>query len=127
MKRKKPHGQAKNVAYTKKDATYDKQAKVVLGNRQMLAPILQRVVPEFRDVSLVEIQDHCIDGEPQISTVPVAPGKTNRKFRRAAKYIRGRQTEDSVLPAERTDEFYHALPTARNLRGRRFSREQGKL
>lgn len=97
MKRKKPHGQAQNVAYTKKDATYDKQAKVVLGNRQMLAPILQRVVPEFRDVSLVEIQDHCIDGEPQISTVPVAPGKTNRKFRRAAKYIRGRQTEDSVL------------------------------
>ena len=51
MERKKQRGQAQNVAYTKKDATYDKQAKVVLGNRQMLAPILQRVVPEFRDVS----------------------------------------------------------------------------
>ena len=63
----------------------------------MLAPIVQRVVPEFRDVSLEEIQDHCIDGEPQISTVPVAPGKTNRRRRRVPKYIRGRQTEDSVL------------------------------
>ena len=97
MKRKKRRGQAQTAAYTETDRTYDKTAKAVLGNRQMLAPIVQRVVPEFRDISLEEIQDHCIDGEPQISTVPVAPGKTNRKRRRAAKYIRGLQTEDSVL------------------------------
>ena len=101
MKRKKRRGQAQTAAYTETDRTYDKTAKAVLGNRQMLAPVVQRVVPEFHDISLEEIQDHCIDGEPQISAVPVAPGKTNRKRRRAAKYIRGLQTEDSVLPAER--------------------------
>ena len=97
MRRKKRRGNAQVATYTEEDATYDKQAKTVLGNRQMLAPVVKRVVPEFHDVSLEEIQDHCIDGEPQISTVPVAPGKTNRKRRRAAKYIRGLQTEDSVL------------------------------
>lgn len=97
MRRTKQRGNAQNVTYTKADATYDKQAKAMLANRQMLALVLQRVVPEFRDVSLEEIQDHCIDGEPQIGTVPVASGKTNRRRRRAAKYIRGRQTEDSVL------------------------------
>ncbi len=80
MKRKKRRGQAQTAAHTETDRTYDKTAKAVLGNRQMLAPIVQRVVPEFRDISLEEIQDHCIDGELQISTVSVAPGKTNRKL-----------------------------------------------
>ena len=98
MRRKRQRKTAQAAAaYTEEDRTYDKAAKVVLGNRQMLAPVVQRVVPEFHDVSLEEIQGHYIDGEPQISTVPVAPGKTNRKRRRVPKYIRGRQTEDSVL------------------------------
>jgi len=71
MKRKKRRGQAQTAAYTETDRTYDKTAKAVLGNRQMLAPVVQRVVSEFHDISLEEIQDHCIDGEPQISAVPV--------------------------------------------------------
>ena len=98
MRRKRQRKTAQAAAaYTEEDRTYDKAAKVVLGNRQMLAPVVQRVVPEFHDVSLEEIQGHYIDGEPQISTVPVAPGETNRTRRRVPKYIRGRQTEDSVL------------------------------
>lgn len=96
MRRKKHRENAQTAAYTETDWTYDKQAKAMLGNRQMLAPVVKRVVPEFHDVSLEEIQDHCIEAT-QISTVPIAPGKTNRKRRRAAKYIRGLQTEDSVL------------------------------
>ena len=72
MKKKKRRGQAQAAAYTETDRTYDKAAKAVLGNRQMLAPVVQRVVPEFHDISLEEIQDDCIDGEPQISAVPVA-------------------------------------------------------
>ena len=96
MRRKEHRGNAQTAAYTENDRTYDKQAKAMLGNRQMLAPVVKRVVPEFHDVSLEEIQDHCIEAT-QISTVPVVPGKTNRKRRRAAKYIRGLQTEDSVL------------------------------
>ena len=97
MRQKKQRRNVQTAAYTEAEWTYDKQAKAVLGNRQMLAPIVQRVVPEFRNVSLEEIQDRCIESEPQISIVPVAPGKTNNKRRRVSKYIRGRQTEDNVL------------------------------
>ncbi len=97
MKREGRRKQSQAATYTETDWTYDKQAKAVLGNRQILAPIIKRVAPEFHDVSLEEIQDHCIDGEPQIGTVPVAPGKTNRKRQRTTQYIRGRQTEDSVI------------------------------
>ena len=81
MRRKRRRKTAQAAAYTQEDRTYDKTAKAVLGNRQMLAPIVQRVVPEFREVSLEEIHAHCMHGEPPLSTVPVAPG----------------QTEDSVL------------------------------
>lgn len=45
MRRTRQHGSAQNAAYTKADATYDTQAKAMLANRQMLAPVLQRVVP----------------------------------------------------------------------------------
>ena len=40
MRRTKQRGNAQNVTYTKADATYDKQAKAMLANRQMLAPVL---------------------------------------------------------------------------------------
>lgn len=78
------------------DMTYDKAAKEVLALRQILAPILKRLVPEFQTLSFDTIARDCIEGTPWVGTVPVAPGRTNRAFRRRVpKRIRGLQTEQS--------------------------------
>ena len=63
------------------DMTYDKAAKEVLALRQILAPILKRLVPEFQSLSFDTIAQDCIEGTPWAGTVPVAPGRTNRSFR----------------------------------------------
>lgn len=55
---------------------YDTNAKRILANKQVLARILKKTVSELRDMSFPEIMK-CIEGEPEISTVPVHPGLTN--------------------------------------------------
>ena len=61
--------------------TYDKAAKEFLAMRQILAPILQETVTEFRHFSLETIERDCIENAPWISSIPVDPGRTNRKPR----------------------------------------------
>ena len=76
--------------------TYDKAAKDVLALRKILAPILQETVSEFRHYSLETIERDCIENDPWVSSIPVDPGRTNRKFRRRlSRKIRGRGTEQS--------------------------------
>lgn len=70
-------------------AVFDTNAKRILANKQVLARILKRTVSEFKDMSFNEIIG-CVEGEPQISTVPVHPGITNSPS------ITGMQTEDKV-------------------------------
>lgn len=85
----------KQVALSE-DMTYDKAAKEVLALRQILAPILKRLVPEFRMLSFDTIARDCIEGATWVGTIPVAPGRTNRAFHRhAPQRIRGLQTEQS--------------------------------
>lgn len=60
-----------------KKASYDAEAKNVLACRQVLAPVMKRTVAEFHDVSLKEIEETCIEGEPYVGIVPVDPGLTN--------------------------------------------------
>ncbi|WP_294154876.1 PD-(D/E)XK nuclease family transposase [uncultured Selenomonas sp.] len=73
-------------------ASYDKAAKNFLANRQVLAPIMQGTIPEFRDVSLQEIEEHCIEENPVVGEVPVDPGMTNQRL---PEKIHGMQTEAS--------------------------------
>lgn len=68
---------------------YDTNAKRILANKQVLARILKKTVSEFRDMSFPEIMK-CIEGEPEISTVPVHPGLTNSPT------ITGMQNEDNI-------------------------------
>ncbi len=70
-------------------AVFDTHAKRILANKQVLARILKKTVSEFTELSFEEIME-CIEGEPQISTVPVHPGVTNSPT------ITGMQTEDKV-------------------------------
>lgn len=68
---------------------YDTNAKRILANKQVLARILKKTVSELRDMSFPEIMK-CIEGEPEISTVPVHPGLTNSPT------ITGMQNEDNI-------------------------------
>ena len=70
-------------------AAFDTHAKRILANKQVLARILKKTVSEFKDMSFDEIIG-CVEGEPQISTVPIHPGVTNSPT------ITGMQTEDKV-------------------------------
>ncbi|WP_373212104.1 hypothetical protein [Ruminococcus sp. 5_1_39BFAA] len=88
---------AKALSLAESKEQYDAQCKRVLGNKVILAWILKRVAKEFSDMKIGEIMD-CIEGEPEISTVPVDPGKTNRER------VSGMSNEDTV-PDEGTVTF----------------------
>ena len=52
---------------------YDTEVKKILSNKTILSWILKFTVTEFKSYSIQEIRE-CIEGEPQISEVPVRPG-----------------------------------------------------
>lgn len=56
---------------------YDLLAKSILSKKPVAAYLLKGVVPEFKDASLKDIAEKYIEGEIQVSSVPVNPGKTN--------------------------------------------------
>lgn len=72
-------------------AAYDAAAKRLLSKRKILAFILKHTVPEFRDVSLADIENVCIEGEPEVAATLVDPDYTNTR----PDSIRGDREEDS--------------------------------
>lgn len=68
---------------------YDQAAKMFLSKKKMLAWILKRVVVEYKDVSLKDIEETYIEGEPQVSVVPVNPDHP------VPQSIKGSRNEDS--------------------------------
>ena len=73
----------------KNKAKYDAQVKKILSDKRILAWILKHSVEEFRETSIEQAMA-CIEGEPEIATVPVAPGS------RKPEAISGAATEDSI-------------------------------
>ena len=65
-----------SITATDKEAQYDESAKRLLGQKIILAHILAKTVPEFKDMKPTDIVP-LIEGEPYISSVPVEPGLTN--------------------------------------------------
>ena len=95
------------VDITEDKARYDTEVKNVLSDKYILAWIMSRVTVEFRELPIETIVQ-CIEGEPVISKVYVAPGKTNES-------IIGRDTQDKV-PKEgeaRFDILFHAVTPAK--------------
>ena len=76
------------VELAKDKAEYDTPLKHILANKEMLAWISSRSVKELKGYPIDIIKD-CIEGEPEISRVPVPPGYTNE-------VITGQSTEDNV-------------------------------
>lgn len=88
---------------------YDQHAKRLLAQKDVVARILKGVIPEFHEIDLTTIAEQCIEGEPEIGTIPVDMDKTNAA-RQTPKEIRGNNTE-SASPTEgwiRFDILFHA-------------------
>ena len=66
-------------------ARYDALAKELLGDKQVLARIMQGAVAEFRDMEIPDIVQ-CIENDPVIGRTEVYPGATN-----------GLNTENNIL------------------------------
>lgn len=85
---------ANTIELAREKAKYDAEVKKILSNKHVLAWILKWTASEFRKSSIEEIID-CIEGEPEVGTVPIHPGKTNLK----PEAITGLPTED-IVPNE---------------------------
>ena len=88
-------------------AQYDARAKRLLGNKYILAHILNETIPEFKGEEMGAILS-CIEDDVKIASIPVEPGETNR--REEKERIQGDNTEDNV-PDEGTiyfDILFHA-------------------
>ena len=77
---------AEAVRAAKDGAQYDDAVKEILSDKNILAWILLCTAKEFQSMSIQEIKD-CIEDEPEISKVPIEPGRTNEA-------ITGDNTED---------------------------------
>ena len=77
------------VEIAKDKTEYDAAIKTILSDKTVLAWIISRSVKELRGYP-IDVIKNCIEGEPEISKVPIVPGKTNEA-------IKGDNTEDKVL------------------------------
>ncbi|MBQ7515656.1 MAG: nuclease, partial [Schwartzia sp.] len=86
---------------------YDQSAKRLLSKRSVMAYILKGTVPEFRQATLSDIAEKYIEGEVQVSAVPVNPDKTNA----VGQKLKGLRNEDGS-PTEgwvTFDILFHAV------------------
>lgn len=87
---------AHTITQTEFDSDYDKTAKKLLANKQILAQIMKGCVDEYSECSVDEIAEKYIEGTPEIGTVGVHVDDTNR-LPRAPEVITGSNNEDSTL------------------------------
>ena len=69
---------AHTLTQTEFDADYDKTAKKLLANKQILAQIMKGCVDEYSECSVDEIAEKYIEGTPEVGTVGVHVDDTNR-------------------------------------------------
>ncbi|MCD7835129.1 MAG: hypothetical protein LUG83_00405, partial [Lachnospiraceae bacterium] len=70
---------------------YDRNAKNILADKQILARILKYTLDEFRGMEIEKIIS-CIEGTPYVGEIPVEPGLTNSLTER----IQGDTTESNI-------------------------------
>ena len=84
------------ITQTEYDSSYDKAAKKLLANKQILAQIMKNCVNEYSACSVDEIAEKYIEGTPEVGTVGVHVDDTNRP-KRTSDVIAGSNNEDSTL------------------------------
>ena len=89
---KKESTLAKMISTAGERAAYDNACKKLLSNKEILAWILKSCLSEYRDYSVAEIAGKYIEGETQISQIPVHRDETVD-----ISEIRGAATEDTSI------------------------------
>ena len=101
-----------NPAQPYQNPTYDQHAKRLLSQRAIMARLLKRTVPEFKDVAISDIAEKCIEGTPQISEIPLDRDMTNvaRSIQMMPKEFFGDATESLGITEGwiRFDILFHA-------------------
>ncbi len=77
------------IVNAKDGAQYDDAVREILSDKNILAWILCCTTKEFRGMPAEEVKA-CIEGEPEVSEVPIEPGRTNEA-------IIGDNTEDKIM------------------------------
>lgn len=86
------------LGQTEFDARYDKTAKKLLANKQILAQIMKGCVTEYSGCSVKEIAEKYIEGTPEVGSVGVHADDTNRPTKSSGNgVINGSNNEDSTL------------------------------
>lgn len=78
------------------EAQYDRMAKRLLGNKQILAYILIKTVDEFKGMKPRDVVP-LIEGDPLIGAVPVEPGMTNAKLQESGDRVIGMDSENEEI------------------------------
>ncbi len=81
---------AQGLHVTDDSAGYDAACKRVLSEKVILARIMKACLEEYRDCDVNEIAEKYIEGQPQVSTVPVLPDEDST-------IISGMDTEDKSV------------------------------
>ena len=92
--------------------TYDQHAKRLLSQKTIMARLLKRTVPEFKEAAISDIAEKYIEGTPQISEIPLDRDMTNaaRSTLSVPKEILGDSTENLGITEGwiRFDILFHA-------------------
>lgn len=96
---------ALNIRMAEAKASYDAYSKQLISYKPILAWIMKYTMEEYQDLDVEEIVARYIEGEPEISEVPVHPNETN------ALRIDGANTEDKSINEGTVhyDVRFHAL------------------
>ena len=82
---------AKNIRIADDRVKYDEACKRLLAEKMILAWIMKSCLEEYKDYDVNEIAERYIEGNPEISSIAVAPDETNSPM------IRGLNTEDATM------------------------------
>lgn len=87
---------AHTIDQTEYDSRYDRTAKKLLANKQILAQIMKGCVNEYSDCTVDDIVEKYIEGTPEVGSVGVHVDDTNRP-KKSIDVIKGSNNEDSTL------------------------------
>lgn len=85
---------AKNITVAGEKAAYDAACKRLLANKIILAWIMKSCLEEYKDYSVNEIAEKCIEGNPLIAETAVNPDEESDDN---SEQIRGANAEDSTM------------------------------
>ena len=92
---------AQGLHVTDDSAGYDAACKRVLSEKAILARIMKSCLEEYKDCDVNDIAEKYIEGQPQVSAVPVLPDE-------GGTVISGMDTEDKSVEAQ--NDFYPGYP-----------------